>query len=93
MLNSNNAALTSACDSVLELRLARAGEAKVGRLETRELRQQVIRRKNVIDINVKVVVKKCVHFNLLFTRKTKQSDQTKRSYCDVINLCFGTNIS
>lgn len=36
MLNSNHAALTSACDSVQELRLARAGEAKADRMKTEE---------------------------------------------------------
>lgn len=36
MLNSNDAALTSACDSVQELRLARAGEAKADRMKSAE---------------------------------------------------------
>lgn len=34
VLNSNDAALTSACDSVQELRLVRAGEAKADRMKS-----------------------------------------------------------
>lgn len=49
--------------------MARAGEAKVGRMKTRGARQQVIKRKNVVDRNVKVVVKKCAHFNLVYLKK------------------------
>lgn len=45
-MNSNDAALTSACDSVQELRLARAGEAKADRMKTAKEREQVIKRKS-----------------------------------------------
>lgn len=65
MLNSNDAALTSACDSVQELRLARAGEAKADGMRTGEDRRQVIKRKNAVDNSVKVVAEQSVpHFEL-----------------------------
>lgn len=56
MLNSNDAALTSACDSVQELRLARAGEAKADGMKTGEDRLlQVIKQKIAVDKSVRVV--------------------------------------
>lgn len=43
MLNSKGAAFTSACDSALELRLARFGEAKADRMKIGADREQVIK--------------------------------------------------
>lgn len=50
-MNSNDAALTSACDSVQELRLASAGEAKDRtRDKIGEDSQQVIERENAMSM-------------------------------------------
>lgn len=94
MLNSNDAALTSACDSVRELRLVRAGEAKADRMKTAEESER--KRKNAMDKNVKVVVERGIqHFDLLLIWGEKKNiekpkDETTRRYCgNVMNLCFG----
>lgn len=56
-MNSNYATLTSACDSVPELRLAREGEAKANRMERQRKieREKLIKRKNAMHKSVKVV--------------------------------------
>lgn len=52
MLNSNDAASTSVCDSLQELRLVRAGEAKADVNGERESKQS---KKEIVNKNVEVV--------------------------------------
>lgn len=46
VLNSNDAVSTSVCDSLQELRLVRAGEAKAGERESKQSKKEIVN-KNV----------------------------------------------